>query len=90
MAEWHARSTGDPRVLVEARTFSWDLRVPLSLPSSEWVPDLSWGKQRRLCVVMATETPRMPLATETGERCFTSPIDQMGLTGTLLFFYNII
>ena len=44
VAEWHVRSTGDPRVLMEARTFSWDLRVPLSLPSSEWVPDVSWGK----------------------------------------------
>ena len=34
--------------------------------------------------MLATQSPCMPLATETGERCFTSPIDQIGLTG--IFF----
>ena len=34
--------------------------------------------------MLATQSPRMPLAEETGERCFLSPIDQLGLTGTLL------
>jgi hypothetical protein len=35
--------------------------------------------------VLATQSPRVPLATEAGERCFTSPIDQIGLTGILYF-----
>ena len=35
-------------------------------------------------MVLATQSPRKPLAPETGERCFISPIDQLGLTGTLL------
>ena len=34
--------------------------------------------------MLATQSPRMPLATETGERCFTSPKDQLGQKGTLL------
>ena len=42
------------------------------------------------CIVLASQSPRMPLATETGERCFTSPIDQLGLTGyfTFTFYFN--
>ena len=35
----------------------------------------------------ATQSPRIPLATETGECCFTSPIDQIGLTGILYLLY---
>ena len=34
--------------------------------------------------MLATQSPRLPLATETGERCFTGLIDQLSLTGTLL------
>ena len=35
--------------------------------------------------MLATQSPRMLLATETGERCFTSSIDQIGLMGILYF-----
>ena len=30
--------------------------------------------------MLATQSPRVPLATETGERCFIRPIDQLGVT----------
>ena len=36
--------------------------------------------------MLATQSPRMPLATGAGERHFTSPIDQIGLTGILYFY----
>jgi hypothetical protein len=40
--------------------------------------------------VLTTQSPRMPLATETGERCFTSHIDQIGLTGILSFTLQVL
>ena len=77
-----ARSTGDPKVLDlnpgGARIFSQDLRV--SLLSSDGYLTLVGVKKSRLGGIV--------LATETGERCFTSPM--ITLVRRVLYYFTYL
>ena len=51
-----------------------------------WVSDFSLGKVK--AAVHSADHTITSLATETGERCFVSPIDQLGLTLLLLYLFD--